>query len=154
MHPINTEESLFISQVENEYIIHNIHHNYDSYLTVIKLTENFIESFRESNIGLEKDFSINFMKCELELYKKEIEKTLPVFEAVIMRRFVKALLEILIIKNIDIIEIKNYIPSPTILNNNQKSLISNYIFRKGMEKDIKEGSYINIEDKLKEEIEF
>ena len=57
------------------------------------------------------------MKCELELYKKELEKTLPVFEAVIMRRFVKILLEILIIKNIDIIEIKNYVPSPTILNN-------------------------------------
>ena len=74
-----------------------------------------------------------------------------------MRRFVKTLLEILIIKNIDIIEIKNYIPSPTILNNNQKSLISNYIFRKGMEKDIKEankGSYINIKDKLKEEIKL
>jgi hypothetical protein len=75
MYPINTEESLFISQVENEYIIHNIHHNYDSYLTVIKLTENFIESYRESNIDLEKDFSINYMKCELELYKKELEKT-------------------------------------------------------------------------------
>jgi hypothetical protein len=72
IYPINTEESLFISQVENEYIIHNIHHNYDSYLTVIKLTENFIESYRESNIGLEKDFSIIFMKCELELYKKEL----------------------------------------------------------------------------------
>lgn len=74
-----------------------------------------------------------------------------------MRRFVKTLLEILIIKNIDIIEIKNYIPSPTILNNYQKSLISNYIFRKGMEKDIKEankGSYINIKDKLKEEIKL
>ena len=74
-----------------------------------------------------------------------------------MRRFVKTLLEILIIKNIDIIEIKNYIPSSTILNIYQKSLISNYIFRKGMEKDTKEankGSYINIEDKLKEEIEL
>jgi hypothetical protein len=74
-----------------------------------------------------------------------------------MRRFVKILLEILIIKNIDIIEIKNYIPSSTILNIYQKSLISNYIFRKGMEKDTKEankGSYINIKDKLKEEIKL
>ena len=47
IYPINTEESLFISQVENEYIIHNIHHNYDSYLTVIKLMKislNLIEN--------------------------------------------------------------------------------------------------------------
>ena len=46
MYPINTEESLFISQVENEFIINNIHQNYDSYLTVIKFTENFFESYR------------------------------------------------------------------------------------------------------------
>ena len=46
IYPLNTEESLFISQVENEFIINNIHQNYDSYLTVIKFTENFFESYR------------------------------------------------------------------------------------------------------------
>ena len=66
---------IYISSWKWIYIHNNIHHNYDSYLTVIKLTENFIESYRESNIDLEKDFSINYMKCELELYKKELEKT-------------------------------------------------------------------------------
>ena len=74
-----------------------------------------------------------------------------------MRRFVNKLLEKLIIKNIDIIQIKDYIPSPTILNNYQESLNSHYIFRKGKEKDTKEAnidSYINIEDKLKEEIKL
>jgi hypothetical protein len=155
IYPINTEESLFISQVENNYIINNIHQNYDRYLTIIKLTENFIESYRESSIGSEKEFRINFMNYEL--YKKDLLNTLQIFEAVIMRRFINKILEKLIIKNIDIIQIKDYIPSPTILNNYQESLNSHYIFRKGKEKDTKEAnidSYINIEDKLKEEIKL
>lgn len=157
IYPINTEESLFISQVENEYIINNIHRNYDSYLTVIKFTENFIESYRESSIGSDKNLRINFIICELELYKKELEKTLPIFEALILKRFVKKLLEMIIIKNIDIIELKDYIPNPSILNNYQKSLNSHYFFRKKMEKDIKEtnkDSDINIEEKIKEEIKL
>ena len=43
------------------------------------------------------------MKYELELYKKDFEKTLSILEAIIMRKFVKKLIEILIIKNILII---------------------------------------------------
>ena len=61
IYPINTEESLFISQVENKYFINNIDQNYDRYLSIIKFTENFIESYRESSIGSEKEFRINFM---------------------------------------------------------------------------------------------
>ena len=134
--------------------------NYNYYLTLIQFIENYIGFYRMSDIELGKEFKINFLKCELELYKKELTKTLPIIkEAVILRKFVKILLEKLIIKNIDNIDINDYIPNPSILLNYQKSLNSHYIFRKGIKNDDrKEKNKIkddnNIEDKIKEEIKL
>jgi hypothetical protein len=63
----------------NEYIINNIHQNEERDFTKIKFSENFIESYRESNISSEKISKINFMKRQLELYKKDLDKALPIF---------------------------------------------------------------------------
>ena len=153
-YPLNNEESLFISEVKNKFIS-NIKYpqNCENYLRLIDFTENFIGDYRISDIELGKEFKINFLKCELELYKKELSKTLPIFEAVVIRKFVKILLEKLIIKNIDIIDISGYFPNPTVLRNYQKSLASHYIFREGMDNN-KSDDNINIETKIKEEIEL
>ena len=145
IYPLNTEESSFITQVENKYKTNYIHPDYDSYSTIVYFVENFLGTYKGSDIGLEKEFRINFIKCELELYKKELQKTLPIFEALIMRRFVKKFLELLIIKNISFIYIDNYSPSPTILVNYKNSVHNNYFFREG-------NNSINIEKELEKEI--
>ena len=158
---LNTEETLFISQVRNKFKSKMKYpQNYNYYLTLIQFIENYIGFYRMPDIEFEKEFKINFLKCELELYKKELTKTLPIIkEAVILRKFVNILLKKLIIKYIDNIDINDYIPHPTVLCNYQKSLNSHYIFRKEIkDDDKKEKNKINddsnIEDKIKDEIKL
>ena len=147
LYPLNSEESLYISQVEKKFISKfNFPQDNEHYKRLIEFAENYIRSYKISDIGFEKEFKINFLKCELDSYKKELEKGIPISEAIILNKLVKILLEKLIIKNIDNIDIIDYIPNPIILSNYLKSLKSHYIVR--------DNDDMNIENKLKEEIKI
>ena len=147
LYPLNSEESLYITQVKKKFISKlNFPQDNEHYRRLIEFAENYIRSYKISDIGFEKEFKINFLKCELDSYKKELEKGIPITEAIILNKLVKILLEKLIIKNIDNIDIIDYIPNSIILSNYLKSLKSHYIIR--------DNDDINIENKLKEEIKI
>ena len=62
------------------------------------------------------------------MLRKSMEQIWPIAEAVITRRFSKKLLEELIKKNINLIDIENYNPDIQIINNYKASLALNYIY--------------------------
>ena len=95
----------------------------------IKVTSefNYIKFFKECNKNINEHYQIEILKCEKELMRKNLEQIWPITEAVILRRFCKKLLEMLIKKNINLIDVENYIPDVQILNNYALSLSKNYM---------------------------
>jgi hypothetical protein len=92
----------------------------------VSATFDYVSLFSENKEKLNDQFQLKILQCENKLLKKNLEQIWPISEAVILRRLCKKLLEKLIKKNINIIDIDNYIPDIKILKNYLKSLSVNY----------------------------
>ena len=130
LYPLNTSELRFIKKIERKNISKALTKNNNNYISWdIKVTSefNYIKFFKECNKNINEHYQIEILKCEKEVMRKNLEQILPITEAVILRRFCKKLLEILIKKNINLIDVENYIPDVQILNNYALSLSKNYM---------------------------
>ena len=97
-------------------------------LNHISLAATFVYFYRENKMNFDKDYWISLFETELNILKNVIKKLKPLAEAVILRRFVKKIMEKFITKNIDLIEIEDYSPELKVLESYHKSLKDNYIF--------------------------
>ena len=121
--PLNKEESNFINNINRRCIINKKDFFFPQfYKTSISLAKTFIYIYRENKINFDRDYWICLIDKELTVLKNFIQILKPFTDAVILKRFAKKLLEIFILKNIDIIELDNYFPSPKIVENYRKSL--------------------------------
>ena len=130
LYPLNTSELRFIKKIEKKNISKALTKNNNNYIIWdIKVTSefNYIKFFKECNKNINEHYQIEILKCEKELMRKNLEQIWPITEAVILRRFCKKLLEMLIKKNINLIDVENYIPDVQILNNYALSLSKNYM---------------------------
>ena len=130
LYPLNTSELRFIKKIERKNISKALTKNNNNYISWdIKVTSefNYIKFFKECNKNINEHYQIEILKCEKEVMRKNLEQILPITEAVILRRFCKKLLEMLIKKNINLIDVENYIPDVQILNNYALSLSKNYM---------------------------
>ena len=130
LYPLNTSELRFIKKIERKNISKALTKNNNNYISWdIKVTSefNYIKFFKECNKNINEHYQIEILKCEKEVMRKNLEQIWPITEAVILRRFCKKLLEMLIKKNINLIDVENYIPDVQILNNYALSLSKNYM---------------------------
>ena len=147
LYPLNSKELKFIEFVKRKSITNvksKASKDYISLDAKVKSAINYLNSFNQYNININNQYQIEIFQYETKVMKKSLERIWPMTEAVITRRFCKKLLELLIKKNINLIDIENYTPDIQLLKNYVKSLKLNYIpFRKG----------INIESEMKKFIE-
>ena len=129
LYPMNSAEISFIENVKNKCISNLIAKHKEKFLiwdSKVSATFDYVSLFSENKEKLNDQFQLKILQCENKLLKKNLEQIWPISEAVILRRLCKKLLEKLIKKNINIIDIDNYIPDIKILKNYLKSLSVNY----------------------------
>ena len=102
--------------------------------------------YKENKQNFDKEYWIGLLENELTFLKNIIKKINPINEAVVLRRFVKKIMEKYIKKNIKKIEIKNYSPDLKILESYENSVNKNYVYRKGFGKDIQSSINKKIKD--------
>ena len=138
LYPLNRQEISFINNIiRNTYTWPQSFKDFSYFEINIRATTNYIVAFKNTKDKLPKKYRYDLIKLKSRMFKKKIEQIWPITDAVISRRFSKKLLEILIKKNIDKINVVNYIPDIKILKNYRTSVASNYIYRKGKTKNIK-----------------
>lgn len=138
LYPLNRQEISFINNIiRNTYTCPQSFKDFSYFEINIRATTNYIVAFKNTKDKLPKKYRYDLIKLKSRMFKKKIEQIWPITDAVISRRFSKKLLEILIKKNIDKINVVNYIPDIKILKNYRTSVASNYIYRKGKAKNIK-----------------
>ena len=148
LYPLNTSELRFIEKIEKKNIFKALTKKNNNYISWdIKVTSelNYIKFFKECNKNINEYYQIKNLKCEKEVMRKNLEQKWLITEAVILKRFCKKLLELLIKKNINLIDVENYIPDVQILKNYALSLSKNYM---ALMKNKKEES-IDIEKEVK-----
>jgi len=147
LYPLNTSKLRFIKKIEKKNISKALTKNNNYIYWDIKVTSefNYIKFFKECNKNINEHYQIEILKYEKEVMRKNLEQIWPITEAVILRRFCTKLLEMLIKKNINLIDVENYIPDVQILNNYALSLSKNYM---AFMKNKKEES-IDIEKEVK-----
>lgn len=135
--PLNQKEEFFINEIKGKFHkVRKYNIPIDKFNSKILITEAFISNFINTSINFDKDYSIKILEKELENLKDIIKKLRPLAEAIILRRFIKKLLEKFIAKNFNDIDIENYYPDTKILESYNDSLTKYYFFRKGINKDI------------------
>ena len=125
---LNQEENKFINKIFAKCFINSNKNN-------IPIDE-YKLNFKMIIINLDKDFNIKFLESEIIILKDIIKKLNIFSEAIILRKFIKKLLEIFIAKNINDIKLENYIPEKKILEKYESSLNINYVHRKGINENI------------------
>ena len=139
---LNNEETLYINSIRYKYLENhmNIHdqleNNIEKYELFIHIAKCFIISCQERINFIDLQYENNIIKNECHILSIEIKKLKPIFEAVNLRIFNKKLLEILIRKNINSIDVVNYFPEVNKLKCYLKSLKCHYIKKKESKKDI------------------
>ena len=126
--PLNKEESDFINNINRK--CSNSKKIYDFpelYKMEIISAKAFVYFYKENKINFDKEYWISLLENELTVLKNIIKKIKPITEIVVLRSFVKKIIEKYIKKNIDKIEIQNYFPDSKILESYKKSLSQNYI---------------------------
>ena len=114
--PLNKEESDFIDNINIKCCLNKKNYDLPELFRInIELAENFVYFYKENKINFNKEYWINLLESELTVLKNIIKKLKPMTEAVVLRRFVKKIIEKYIKKNIDKIEIQNYTPDSKIL---------------------------------------
>ena len=144
--PLNKEESDFINNINIK--CKKKKKNYDLlelFGINIELAENFVYFYKENKINFDKEYWIKLLESELKVLKNIIKKLKPMTETVVLRRFVKKIIEKYIKKNIDKIEIQNYTPDSKILESYKISVSKNFIYRKGCGKEIESSIIEKIE---------
>ena len=137
--PLNRQETNFIEGIKSRCISRiKIDINYKFWECSIQLAKNFISSFQQQRKNLKQEYQYEIIEHQNNILRKSIEQICPIAEVEITRRFSKQLLEELIIKNINLIDIENYGPDIQILNNYKASLALNYIYKPKVnnEKDV------------------
>ena len=135
--PLNKEESDFINNINIKCCLNKKNNDLPELFRInIELAENFVYFYKENKINFDKEYWIGFLENELTALKNIIKKLKPMTETVVLRRFVKKIIEKYIIKNIDKIEIQNYTPDSKILESYKISVSKNFIYRKGCGKEI------------------
>ena len=141
--PLNKEESDFINNIKIKCAINKKIYDFpELYQIKIVLAQEFVYFYKENKQNFDKEYWIGLLENELTFLKNIIKKINPITEAVVLRRFVKKMMEKYIKKNIKKIEIQNYSPDLKILESYENSVNKNYVYRKGFGKDIQ--SSINI----------
>ena len=139
LYPLNRQEISFINNIiRDTYTCPQSFKDYSYFEINIRATTNYIVAFKNTKDRLPKKYRYDLIKLKSRMFKKKIEQIWPITDAVISRRFSKKLLEILIKNNINKINVVNYIPDIKILKNYRTSVASNYIYRKGKTKNIKQ----------------
>ena len=123
--PLNQDENNFIDEIFTNCLT-------NSRKTHIPIYE-YKQNIKMTILNLDKDYKIKFLENEIANLKDNIKN---IFSETVILRFIKKLLEIFIVKNINYIEIENYIPDKNILENYDKSLEKNYVYRNGFNDDI------------------
>jgi len=133
--PLNTEElSYFIQKLigakrpisDLEWKL-----NLMSQRSIIQINSNLLMIYTRIN-SLEIDYrnQINMLSLSSEILSKEIQKINPVNRAVIIRKFLKFLEEIIIYEFIDYFDVQNFYPSLDILIKYKEKLINLEVKRK------------------------
>ncbi len=125
---LNKEENKFINEIFANCIINSNKIN-------IPINE-YKLNFKMIIINLDKEFNIKFLESEIIILKDTIKKLNIIPDSIILRKFIKKLLEIFIAKNINDIKIENYSPDKKILEKYDSSLSKNYVYRKGTNENI------------------
>ena len=150
-HSLNQEELSFIEEIKTEHL-----KNYVKlsklrpleYILFINNTEFFIKLYKESIKEMNLQYECQILKDNCLILEKELKKLRPIYEAVIVRKFIKKILEILIKQNIADIKLINYIPDINLLNSYLKCLKMYYMKERGGKKDI-QLDVINLITKIK-----
>lgn len=108
----------------------------DVILLNIRLTEGYISNYIKSKTNFDIVYWKTILENEVSVLKNIVKKLNPIAEAVILRRFIKKLLEEVILKKYDIIDVENYIPNINVLKSYKLSISKHYFHRKGINKDI------------------
>ena len=125
---LNKEENKFINEIFANCIINSNKIN-------IPINE-YKLNFKMIIINLDKEINIKFLESEIIILKDTIKKLNIISDSIILRKFIKKLLEIFIAKNINDIKIENYSPDKKILEKYDSSLNKNYVYRKGTNENI------------------
>ena len=138
---LNKQESDFINEIETKFNIKNnrflIENNYlHIWELSIDLAINFIKSFKDTINLLDYKYKNELLFIQFKLLKVEIEKMKPAYEAIILRKSAKIILEILFTKYIDSINLDNYSPEIENLKNYLNSLKMYYMPKKFLSKNI------------------
>lgn len=148
---LNQEELFFIDKIKNENLKNHFKLNKLrplEYELFINNTRFFIKLYKETLKEMNLQYEWQILRNNCDLLEKELKKLRPIYEAVIMRKFIKKILEILIKKNIKEIKLINYIPNINILNSYLNCLKMYYMKERGGKKDI-QSEVNNLIEKIK-----
>ena len=138
---LNKQESDFINEIETKFNIKNNrflieNNNLHIWELSIDLALNFIKSFKDTINLLDYKYKNDLLIIQCKLLKVEIEKMKPAYEAIILRKSAKIILEKLFTKYIDSINLDNYSPEIENLKYYLNSLKMYYMPNKFLSKNI------------------
>ena len=140
LYPLNNREYQYIETIKSNCITNSKSKGnkvYFGWNAEVNGAKNYVNLFKQYNMNVDNQYQIEILKNEIKVMKKNLEQIWPIAEAVITRRFCKKLLELLIKKNINQLNIENYTPEIQALKTYLKSLSLNYIPPKlGISNDI------------------
>ena len=136
-YPLNSQEMKFIKNIQRKSYTIQKFRDFSYFSINIREINNYIISFKKKKNILPMRYKFDLIKFRSETLKKKLDQIWPITDAVITRRLSKKLLEILIKKNINQIELPNYSPDIKILRNYETSIKNNYIYRSGISKNIR-----------------
>lgn len=134
--PLNKAEENFVNHINKKLLLNKKSFSEDVILLNIRLTEGYISNYIKSKTNFDIVYWKTILENEVSVLKNIVKKLNPIAEAVILRRFIKKLLEEVILKKYDIIDVENYIPNINVLKSYKLSISKHYFHRKGINKDI------------------
>lgn len=134
--PLNKAEENFVNHINKKLLLNKKSFSEDVILLNIRLTEGYISNYIKSKTNFDIVYWKTILENEVSVLKNIVKKLNPIAEAVILRRFIKKLLEEVILKKYDIIDVENYIPNINVLKSYKLSISKHYFHRKGVKKVI------------------
>ena len=134
--PLNKAEENFVNHINKKLLLNKKSFSEDVILLNIRLTEGYISNYIKSKTNFDIVYWKTILENEVSVLKNIVKKLNPIAEAVILRRFIKKLLEKKKKKKYDIIDVENYVPNINVLKSYKLSISKHYFHRKGINKDI------------------